>query len=82
MIIFDSLIAFAGSNENSAAEMRHHMSLYRRLTALGATILVIHHRREKDESAYRGSSDIRAAVDAAGDSPGMTAQVPVTLSAA
>jgi RecA-family ATPase len=65
LIIFDSLIAFAGCDENSSTEMRQHMQLYRELAALGATILIIHHRSEKGESDYRGSSDIRAVVDAA-----------------
>jgi hypothetical protein len=65
LLIFDSLIAFAGCDENSSTEMRSHMNNYRRLTALGATVLLIHHRSEKGDSQYRGSSDIRAAVDAA-----------------
>lgn len=71
LIIWDSLVAFAGCDENSATEMRHHMSLYQRLTSLGATVLIIHHRSDKGQgknqtqSDYRGSSDIRAAVDSA-----------------
>jgi hypothetical protein len=65
LIIFDSLIAFGNCDENSAGEMRHHMQLYRRLAALGATVLIIHHRSDKGQSDYRGSSDIRAVVDAA-----------------
>jgi hypothetical protein len=40
------------------------MQFYRQLAAL-ATVLIIHHRSDKGESDYRGSSDIRAAVDAA-----------------
>jgi len=58
-------VAFAEADENSATEMRHHMSLYRALSSLGASSLIIHHRSVKGESDYRGSSDIRAAVDAA-----------------
>jgi hypothetical protein len=64
LIIWDSLVAFAGCEENSATDMRAHMSLYRALAALGATILIIHHRSEKGEADYRGSSDIRAVIDA------------------
>jgi hypothetical protein len=43
------------------------MQLYRRLAATGATVLLIHHRSDKGQSQsdYRGSSDIRAVVDAA-----------------
>jgi hypothetical protein len=67
LILWDSLIAFANCDENSSSEMRSHMSQYRRLTAEGATVGIIHHRSEKGEAKakYRGSSDIRAAVDAA-----------------
>jgi hypothetical protein len=65
LIVWDSLVAFADADENSSTEMRAHLTLYRRLASLGATILIIHHRSEKGEAKYRGSSDIRAAVDAA-----------------
>ncbi|MGA7240324.1 MAG: DnaB-like helicase N-terminal domain-containing protein, partial [Bryobacteraceae bacterium] len=63
LIVFDSLIAFACCDENSSQEMRRHMTLYRELAALGATILIIHHRSDKGDTDYRGSSDIRAVVD-------------------
>ena len=43
--------------------MRRHLSDYRKLVSLGATVLLIHHRPDKGEAEYRGSSDIRAAVD-------------------
>ena len=65
LIVFDSLIAFGDCDENSSQEMRAHMRLYRDLAALGATILIIHHRSEKGPSDYRGSSDIRANADGA-----------------
>jgi hypothetical protein len=67
LIVFDSLIAFARCDENSSQEMRRHMNLYRDLAALGATVLIIHHRSDKSETEtdYRGSSDIRAVVDSA-----------------
>lgn len=63
LIIWDSLVAFAQCDENSAQEMRRHMSLYRALATAGASSLIIHHRSDKGEADYRGSSDIRAAVD-------------------
>jgi hypothetical protein len=66
LIVFDSLIAFARCDENSSYEMRRHMQLYRDLAAVGATVLIIHHRSDKGEATdYRGSSDIRAVVDSA-----------------
>jgi hypothetical protein len=65
LIVFDSLIAFGNCDENSSNEMRAHMRLYRNLAALGATVLIIHHRSDKGQSDYRGSSDIRANVDGA-----------------
>jgi len=65
LLVFDSLIAFSNCDENSSQEIRKHMQAYRHLAALGATILIIHHRSDKSESDYRGSSDIRAVVDAA-----------------
>jgi hypothetical protein len=65
LVVFDSLIAFSNCDENSSQEIRKHMQAYRHLAAVGATILIIHHRSDKSESDYRGSSDIRAVVDAA-----------------
>jgi hypothetical protein len=65
LIVWDSLIGFANCDENSSYEMRRHTSHYRRLTDRGATVLIIHHRSEKGESKYRGSTDIRANMDAA-----------------
>lgn len=65
LLIFDSLIAHANCDENSANEMRAHLKLYSRLAAVGATILVIHHKSDKGEAAYRGSSDIKGGVSSA-----------------
>jgi hypothetical protein len=68
VLIFDSLIAFAGCDENDAAQMRAHLSWYRRLAAAGATVVILHHASEKADGAahkYRGSTDIPGAVDSA-----------------
>jgi hypothetical protein len=65
LIVWDSLIGFANCEENSSYEMRRHTSQYRHLSSVGATNLIIHHRSEKSESKYRGSTDIRANMDAA-----------------
>jgi hypothetical protein len=63
LIVFDSLIAFAQCDENSNDEMRRHMGLYRDLAYLGATVLVIHHKSDKDGANYRGASDIKCMPD-------------------
>jgi archaellum biogenesis ATPase FlaH len=65
LIVIDSLIAFARCDENSSQEMRRHMELYKRLCYLGASVLFIHHASDKAETLYRGSSDIKAVIDAA-----------------
>jgi replicative DNA helicase len=65
LIIFDSLLRFHDADENSASEMRGVMKHLRRLAEVGATVLVLHHRSKSDNSKYRGSSDIVAAVDIA-----------------
>jgi archaellum biogenesis ATPase FlaH len=65
LIVIDSLIAFARCDENSSQEMRRHMELYKRLCYLGASVLFIHHASDKADSLYRGSSDIKAVIDAA-----------------
>ena len=66
LIIFDSLIEFHPGSEQSSTETRAFMKYFRALANLGATIVVLHHSG-KAESAkiYRGSSDIKAAVDTA-----------------
>jgi hypothetical protein len=64
VIVVDSLIAFLECDENDAAEVRAFMSQLRRLADMGAAVIVLHHSG-KGESArdYRGSSDIKAAID-------------------
>ena len=64
VIVFDSLVAFHTGSEQDATETRRHMNAYRKLTALGATVIVIHHSGKGESSKnYRGSSDIMGAVD-------------------
>jgi hypothetical protein len=66
LIIVDSLAAFHGGNENDAGEMRAFMRQCRTLADLGCTSLVIHHDGKAETAKdYRGSSDFKAAVDAA-----------------
>ena len=65
LMIFDSLIRFLpkGINENSATDINEIMSVFRKLTKEGASILILHHTGKSLGSNYRGSSDIPGAVD-------------------
>ncbi len=65
LIVIDSLIRFHEQDENSATAMATVMNELRRLAYAGATVLVLHHKPKGETSQYRGSSDIRAAVDVA-----------------
>jgi archaellum biogenesis ATPase FlaH len=65
LMIFDSLVRFHDADENEASEMRNIMAHARRLADAGATVVLLHHKPKSDESLYRGSSDILAAVDMA-----------------
>jgi hypothetical protein len=66
LLIFDPLIGFNPGEEQSATETREFMDHFRRLADLGATIILIHHSGKTSTSKeYRGSSDFKAAVDAA-----------------
>lgn len=66
MIVFDSLIGFHPGSEQDASETRKHMQAYMRLAAAGAGVIVLHHTGKADTAKqYRGSSDIKAAVDLA-----------------
>lgn len=74
LVIVDSLAAFHGGDGNDAGEMRAFMQQCRTLADLGATVIVVHHEGKVDTAKdYRGSSDFKAAVDAAfhvSNSPG------------
>lgn len=64
LIIFDSLIEFHPGSEQDASETRKYMQEFRRLSAHGATVLLIHHTGKSEGSKdYRGSSDIKASID-------------------
>jgi hypothetical protein len=66
LIIFDSLIGFHPGSEQDASETRRHMQAYIALAAAGAGVIVLHHTGKADTAKqYRGSSDIKAAVDIA-----------------
>lgn len=65
LIMFDSFIAFfGGQSENDSAEIRRYMDFFRRLAHAGCTILALHHSGKGEGTKdYRGSSDIKAAID-------------------
>lgn len=65
LIIFDSLIRFHSSEENSATEMAEVMQNLRALANVGATVLALHHKPKAEGAHYRGSSDIAGGVDTA-----------------
>jgi RecA-family ATPase len=66
LLIWDSLIDFHDGDEQSASETRAFMKHFRVLVNLGATVFVLHHTGKTLTSQdYRGSSDIKAAVDMA-----------------
>jgi RecA-family ATPase len=66
LIVFDSLVGFHPGSEQDASETRKHMKAYIALAAAGAGVIVLHHTGKADTSKqYRGSSDIKAAVDLA-----------------
>ena len=66
LIIFDSLIEFHSGSEQSSTETRTFMRHFRTLANFGATVVVLHHSGKAETAKiYRGSSDIKAAVDTA-----------------
>lgn len=66
LIILDSLVEFNAGDEQSSTETRVFMKKLRRLANLGATVLILHNAgKTKTSRQYRGSSDIKAAVDTA-----------------
>jgi AAA domain len=65
-IVFDSLIEFHPGSEQSSTETRAFMRSFRDLAHLGASVVILHHTGKAESSKqYRGSSDIKAAVDTA-----------------
>jgi hypothetical protein len=66
LIIYDSLIEFHPGSEQSSTETRAFMRHFRTLANLGATVIVLGHSGKAETAKiYRGSSDIKAAVDTA-----------------
>lgn len=64
IIVLNPLVAFWGGDENDAKQTRAFMSRLRRLAAMGATIIGIHHIGKSESSKdFRGSSDLKAAID-------------------
>lgn len=64
LIVVDSVIAFHPGAENDSNETRQYMAQYRLLTALGATVILLHHTGKSETSKeYRGSSDYKASID-------------------
>lgn len=64
LIIVDSVIAFHPGAENDSNETRRYMAQYRQLTAMGVTIILLHHTGKSETSKeYRGSSDYKASID-------------------
>jgi hypothetical protein len=65
LLVFDSLISFHTGQENDAAETRRYMQGFRRLADMGASVLILHHSGKGETTKdFRGSSDIKAAIDA------------------
>ena len=66
LIIYDSLIEFHSGSEQSSTETREFMRYFRALAHFGASVVILHHTGKSDTAKlYRGSSDIKAAVDTA-----------------
>jgi AAA domain len=66
LIIYDSLIGFHPGSEQDASETRRYLQHYRTLANTGAAVFLIAHSGKAESSKqYRGSSDIKAAVDQA-----------------
>jgi hypothetical protein len=66
LIVYDSLIEFHPGSEQSSTETRAFMRRFRTLANHGASVLILHHTGKTETSKlYRGSSDIKAAVDMA-----------------
>ena len=66
LIVIDSFIRFHPESENDSGEVQKTMGGYRKLAASGATIIILHHIGKAETARdYRGSSDIKAAIDVA-----------------
>ncbi len=64
VILVDSYSAFLDGDENSSTDTRAFFNGLRMLTHMGASVIVLHHSGKAETSKdYRGSSDIKAAID-------------------
>jgi len=64
VVFVDSLSAFMDGNENSTEDIRRFMQQLRDLATLGAAVVILHHvGKGENAQEYRGSSDIKAAID-------------------
>lgn len=65
LVVIDALIGFLdGKSDNDSETIRAFGNRCRKLTALGATVIAIHHASEKMAgSFYRGSTDYKAVHD-------------------
>jgi len=64
LMIFDSLTRFHRFSENSASKMRLVLEGFQKLQDAGATVIFTHHTGKGKKNDYRGSSEIKAGVDA------------------
>jgi hypothetical protein len=72
LVVVDSLVAFFEGDENSSNAIRTWMKSARALADLGAGVVVVHHNGKAETAKkYRGSSDIKAAVDVAWEIEGI-----------
>jgi hypothetical protein len=67
VLVYDSFIGFGNhADEQDATEMRRYTDLYRQLAVAGATVIVLHNVGKSEGAKFcRGSSDIKASIDAA-----------------
>jgi energy-coupling factor transporter ATP-binding protein EcfA2 len=66
LIVYDSLIQFHPGSEQDSSETRKYMKHYRHLAHQGAAVVVLANTgKGENTKQFRGSSDIKAAVDQA-----------------
>lgn len=69
VLVFDSLRRFHGGDENDSRSISAVMRAFKRIADTGAAVIFTHHNRKEvigrlNPDSMRGSSDIRAGVDA------------------
>lgn len=64
VVFVDSMVAFMEGNENSAEDVRAFFNPLRHIAHLGAAVIVLHHTGKGESTQhFRGSSDIKGAID-------------------